>query len=42
MTTLEQFLKSDNSGYVKEVLQGAAWQQYDLKDYDFADGILVW
>lgn len=38
-TTLEQFLKSDNSGYVKEVLQGAAWQQYDLKNYDFADAL---
>ncbi|KHT57589.1 cellulose synthase [Alteromonas marina] len=38
-TTLEQFLKSDNSGYVKEVLQGAAWQQYDLNNYDFADAL---
>ena len=38
-TTLEQFLKSDNSGYVKEVLLGAAWQQYDLKNYDFADAL---
>lgn len=37
--TLEQFFKSDNSGYVKEVLQGAAWQQYDLKNYDFAEAL---
>lgn len=38
-TRLAQFLKSDDNGYVKEVLQGAAWQQYDAKNYDFAEAL---
>ena len=38
-TTLVQLFKSDTSGYTKEVLQGAAWQQYDLKNYDFAEAL---
>lgn len=36
---LEQYLNADNSGYAKEVLQGAAWQQYDKKDFKFADAL---
>ncbi|WP_394221622.1 cellulose synthase subunit BcsC-related outer membrane protein [Alteromonas gracilis] len=38
-TILNQYLDADNSGYVEEVLQGAAWQQYDLKDYKFAEAL---
>ncbi|MCZ8530872.1 cellulose synthase subunit BcsC-related outer membrane protein [Alteromonas sp. PRIM-21] len=38
-TSLAQLFKSDTSGYTKEVLQGAAWQQYDLKNYDFAEAL---
>ncbi|AXT39126.1 cellulose synthase [Alteromonas sp. BL110] len=38
-TTLAQLYKSDTSGYAKEVIQGAAWQQYDIKNYDFAEAL---
>ena len=38
-TTLAQLLKSATNGYTREVLQGAAWQQYDLKNYNFAEAL---
>ncbi|MBJ2128896.1 BCSC C-terminal domain-containing protein [Alteromonas sp. IB21] len=34
---LEAFLQRDDSYYVKDVLQGEAWQQYDAKNYTFAE-----
>ena len=36
---LETFLELDNSNYVKDVLIGEAWQQYDAKNYIFSEAL---
>jgi tetratricopeptide (TPR) repeat protein len=36
---LETFLELDNSNYVKDVLIGEAWQQYDAKNYTFSEAL---